>query len=86
MSARSPKRLLDLKSLTLEGKRQVRELPNLSVVIVEDLVLPIVLNHVIFDERVVDDRWPHCLLVFLNLLLILELSLNVRLHRLARDR
>ena len=56
------------------------KLPNLAVIIIKDLVLPIVLNHVLLDQFVVDDSGTHSLLVFLDLLLGLELRLNVRLH------
>ena len=56
------------------------KLPNLAVIIIKDLVLPIVLNHVLLDQLVVDDSGTHSLLVLLDLLLGLELRLNVRLH------
>ena len=59
------------------------QLPNLPIIVIEDLVLAIVLNHVFPDELVVDDSRPDCLLVLLNFLLGLQLVLNVTLHRLS---
>ena len=66
--------------LTLERKGQVSQLPDLTVIIVEDLVLPVVLNHVLVDELVIDDSRSDSLLLLLNLLLRLQLVLNVALH------
>ena len=57
------------------------QLPNLPIIVIEDLILAIVLDHVLADELVVDDSRPDCLLVLLNLLLGLQLVLNVTLHR-----
>ena len=59
------------------------QLPNLTIIVIEDLILAIVLNHVLTNELVVDDSRPDCLLVLLNLLLGLQLVLNVTLHRLS---
>lgn len=59
------------------------QLPNLTIIVIEDLVLAIVLHHVLPDELVVDDGRPDRLLVLLNLLLGLQLVLNVTLHRLS---
>ena len=59
------------------------QLPNLTIIVIEDLILAIVLHHVLPDELVVNDSRPDCLLVLLNLLLGLQLVLNVTLHRLS---
>ena len=59
------------------------QLPNLTIIVIEDLILAIVLHHVLPDELVVDDGRPDCLLVLLNLLFGLQLVLNVTLHRLS---
>ena len=59
------------------------QLPNLTIIVIEDLILAIVLHHVLPDELVVDDSRPDRLLVLLNLLLRLQLILNVTLHRLS---
>ena len=59
------------------------QLPNLPIIVIEDLILAIVLHHVLPDELVVDDGRPDRLLVLLNLLLGLQLVLNVTLHRLS---
>ena len=59
------------------------QLPNLTIIVIEDLILAIVLHHVLPDELVVDDGRPDRLLVLLNLLLGLQLVLNVTLHRLS---
>ena len=56
------------------------ELPDLAVIIIKNLVLAVVLNHVASDEFVVDDGWSNRLLIFLNLLLVLELGLDLGLH------
>ena len=64
----------------------MRQLPNLPVIVVEDLILPIVFYHVLADELVVDDSWPDRLLVLLNLLLSFQLILNVPFHRLSPGR
>ena len=58
------------------------QLPDLPVIVVEDLVLAVVLNHVLRDQLVIDHRRTHCLLILLNLLLGFELLLDVRFHRL----
>ena len=70
-----------VKALTFERKRKVRELPNLAVIIIKDLVLTIVLDHVLGDEFVIDDSRSDSLFVLLDLLLVFELRLNVWLHR-----
>jgi len=57
----------------------VREFPYSAVVIVKDLVLSIILHHVFSDQLVIYNGWPHSLLVFLNLLLVFEAFLYVRL-------
>lgn len=59
------------------------QLPNLTIIVIEDLILAIVLHHVLPDELIVDDGRPDRLLVLLNLLLGLQLVLNVTLHRLS---
>ena len=59
------------------------QLPNLTIIVIEDLILAIVLHHVLPDELVVDDGRPDRLLVLLNLLFGLQLVLNVTLHRLS---
>ena len=59
------------------------QLPNLPIIVIEDLILTIVLNHVLTNELVIDDSRPDRLLVLLNLLLGLQLVLNVTLHRLS---
>ena len=59
------------------------QLPNLPIIVIEDLILAIVLDHVLADELVIDDSRPDRLLVLLNLLLGLQLILNVTLHRLS---
>ena len=59
------------------------KLPNLTIIVIEDLILAIVLHHVLPDELVVDNGRPDRLLVLLNLLLGLQLVLNVTLHRLS---
>ncbi len=51
---------------------QMREAPNRRVVIVEDLVLLVVLDGVVLDQPVVDDRRLHCLLFLLVVRLLLE--------------
>ena len=56
------------------------QFPNLAVIIVKDLVLTIVLNHVLGDKLIVDDCWTNSFFVLLNFLLVFELRLNVRLH------
>ena len=65
----------------LERERQMGQLPNLTIIVVEDLILAIVLNHVLADELVIDDSRPDRLLVLLNLLLRFEGRLNLDLHR-----
>ena len=57
------------------------ELPDLTIVIVKDLVFSVVLDHVLVDQLVIDDCWPDCLLILLDLLLCLKLILDVALHR-----
>ena len=47
------------------------ELPDLTIVIVKDLVFSVVLDHVLVDQLVIDDCWPDCLLILLDLLLCL---------------
>ena len=65
--------------LTPERKRQVAQLPDVAVV-VEDLVLLVVGDKVLLDQRVINDRRLDGLLVLLNLALLLELLLDVLLH------
>ena len=65
--------------LTPERKRQVAQLPNVAVV-VEDLVLLVVGDKVLLDQRVINDRRLDGLLVLLDLALLLELLLDVLLH------
>jgi hypothetical protein len=42
------------KKLTLEGDAEMGEVPDAHVLLVEDLVLPIVGDEVVFDKFVVD--------------------------------
>ena len=66
--------------LTLEGEREVLQIPDWTVIHVEDLVLSVVLDQVVLDEFVVDDSWLDSLLVLLDKLLQLKLLLDVGLH------
>ena len=36
-----------LKLLTLEGERKVRQLPDLTVIVIKNLVFTVVVNHVV---------------------------------------
>ena len=56
------------------------QVPNLPIVIIKDLILTVVLDHVLGDEVVIDDLRSHRFLVLFNLLLRLELLLDMRLH------
>jgi len=58
------------------------QLPDLPIIVIEDLILAVILDHVLSDELVIDDSWSDRFLVLLNLLLRLELVLDVALHRL----
>ena len=71
---------LCLSLLTLKRNRQVGQLPDFALVVVEDFVLTVVLDHVLTDELVIDDCGTHRLLVLLNFLLVFELVLNLGLH------
>ena len=57
------------------------QLPYLTVIIIENLVLAVILLHVLLDHFVVDDGGADSLFVLLNLLLGLEGRLNLSLHR-----
>ena len=59
------------------------QLPNLTVIVVKDLILTIVLYHVLSDELVIDNSRSDSFLVLLDLLLCLKLILNVALHRIS---
>ena len=59
------------------------ELPDLAIIVIENLILPVVLDHVLADQCIVDYRGSDRLFVLLNLLLGLQLVLNVPLHRLS---
>ena len=41
--------VITIFTLTLERERQMGQLPNLTIIVVEDLILAIVLNHVLAD-------------------------------------
>jgi len=58
------------------------QLPDLPIIVIEDLILAVILDHVLSDELVIDDSWSDRFLVLFNLLLRLELVLDVALHRL----
>ena len=54
------------------------QFPDLTVIVIKDLVLNVVLLHVCNDQLVIDDCWSNSLL--LDLLLGLEVILDALLH------
>lgn len=42
------------------------QIPNTHVLLIEDLVLLIILNHVVLDKSVIDHSWFYSLRIFLN--------------------
>ena len=57
------------------------QLPDLTVIVVEDLVFAVILLHVLLDHLIVNDGRADCLLILLYLLLRFEGRLNLDLHR-----
>ena len=54
---------------TFERKRDVSELPDLTIVIIKDLVLTVVFDHVVRDQLIIDNGGPNSFLILFDLLL-----------------
>ena len=61
------------------------QLPDLAIVVIEDLVLTVVVPHVLLSHLVIDDGGSDGNLVPLNLLLALEPCLDFWLHQRTAD-
>ena len=59
----------------------MRQLPDHPIIVIEDRVGTVVLDHVLLYESVIDNCGADRLTVLLNLLLFLQLVLDVRAHR-----
>ena len=57
------------------------EFPDLTIIIIEDLVLTVVVYHVVSHQLIVNDCGSDGFLILFDLLLSLKLLLNVSLHR-----
>lgn len=51
----------------LERETEVSKIPQGLVILVIDQVFPVILDHILIDDMVVDDGWPHRFFLRINL-------------------
>lgn len=66
--------------LTFVRETKMCQIPDTHILLIEDLVLLVILNHVALDESVIDYSWLHSFGIFLNFTFSLKLVTNMRQH------